>query len=50
MCWNKEVSIFTFTVICLVSYKLWSRNIKNDKVLALFIMSYGSMQLFESLI
>ena len=50
MCWNKEVSIITFTVICFVSYKLWHRNLKNDRLLALFIISYGSMQLFESII
>jgi len=50
MCWNKEVSIFTYFVICLVSYKLWIRNIKNDRVLAFFIISYGSIQLFEAII
>ena len=50
MCWNKEVSIITFVIICVVSYKLWIRNLKNDRILAFFIMSYGSMQLFESLI
>ena len=50
MCWNKEVSIVTFVIICIVSYNFWIRNNKNDRLLSLFIISYGSMQLFESLI
>jgi hypothetical protein len=50
MCWNKEVSLFTFIVICVVSYKLYERNLENDKLLAFFIISYGSMQFFEFII
>ena len=30
MCWNKEVSIVTFVIICIVSYNFWIRNNKND--------------------
>lgn len=50
MCWNKEVSLFSFGVISLVSYKLYTRNLLNDRFLAIFIMSYGTMQLFETFI
>jgi hypothetical protein len=50
MCWNKEVSLSTFVVVIIVSYKLLTRNLNNDKLLAFFIISYGSMQLFESII
>ena len=50
MCWNKEVSLFTFIVICFVSYKLYKRNLENDRLLSFFIISYGSMQFFEFLI
>ncbi len=50
MCWNKEVSLFSFVIICVVSYALYKRDLKNDKFLTFFIMSYGSMQLFEFLI
>ena len=50
MCWNKEVSLFTFVVISLVSYNLFKRNLKNDRLLAFFILSYGTMQFFEFLI
>ena len=50
MCWNKEVSLFSFVIISIVSYKLYKRNLLNDRLLAIFIMSYGSMQLFETFI
>ena len=48
MCWNWKVSIVTFVLITLVSYKLYTRGHPNDKLLALWIGSYGCMQLFET--
>jgi len=48
MCWNWKVSIVTFALITLVSYKLYTRGHANDKFLALWICSYGCMQLFET--
>ncbi len=48
MCWNAQVSIFSFFIILGVSYGLYQRNLYNDRLLALFIISYGSMQLFET--
>ena len=50
MCWNKEVSISTFIIICVLCYKLYIRNLTHDRLLAVFIMTYGSMQLFETII
>ena len=50
MCWNKEVSISSFIIISLLCYKLYIRNLPNDRMLAVFIMTYGSMQLFETII
>lgn len=50
MCWNKEVSISSFVIISLLCYKLYTRNLPNDRMLAVFIMTYGSMQLFEAII
>ncbi len=49
MCWNAEVSVGSFGIICAVSYLLWRRNQPNDRVLGLFIFSYGLMQFFEFL-
>ena len=48
MCWNWKVSIVTFVLITIVSYKLFTRGHANDKFLAVWICSYGSMQLFET--
>ncbi len=48
MCWNWQVSLFSFGVILAVSYNLVERNLQNDRLLAFFIMSYGTMQLFET--
>lgn len=50
MCWNKEVSISSFVIISLICYKLYIRNLPHDRMLAVFIMTYGSMQLFEAII
>ena len=49
MCWNKEVSLISFVIIGFVSYNLYQRNLENDRLLAFFIMSYGTIQLFEFL-
>jgi hypothetical protein len=48
MCWNWQVSLASFAVISAVGYALFTRGRPNDKLLALFIVSYGSMQLFET--
>jgi len=50
MCWNKESSLIAFITISIVSYKLFQRNLKNDRLLALFIATYGAIQLWEFLI
>ena len=47
MCWNKEVSLGSYLIICGISYLLYERNLPNDRLLAFFIISYGTMQLFE---
>jgi len=49
MCWNWQVSIGSFILISAVSYTLYIRNLPNDRLTAIFIMSYGLMQLFEAL-
>ena len=48
MCWNAQVSIISFFIISSVSWGLYQRNLNNDRLLAVFIMSYGIMQLFET--
>ena len=50
MCWNKEVSLGSFIIISLVCIMLFKRNLPNDRLMAIFIMSYGSMQLAETII
>ena len=50
MCWNKEVSLGSFIIISLVCCLLYKRNLHNDRLMAIFIMGYGSMQLFETII
>ena len=50
MCWNKEVSLGSFIIISLVCGMLFKRNLPNDRLMAIFIMGYGSMQLFETII
>jgi hypothetical protein len=48
MCWNAEVSFLSFLLIAGVSYRLYERNLYNDRLLAFFIVSYGTVQLFET--
>jgi hypothetical protein len=50
MCWNKEVSFGSFIIISLVSGLLYKRNLPNDRLMSIFIMGYGIMQLFETII
>jgi len=50
MCWNKEVSISTFALISVICYGLYKRNLPNDRVMAIFVMAYGAMQLCETII
>jgi len=50
MCWNWKVSIGSFTLISIISLSLYNRNLNNDRLLAIFLFSYGSMQLFETFI
>ena len=47
MCWNWQVSLITFIIVTTISYKLYKRNLKYDRFLAIFILSYGTMQLVE---
>ena len=47
MCINKEVSITTFIVSLFVGIYLFFRNKKYDKWLAVFLLSFSSMQLIE---
>jgi len=48
MCWNAEVSIFTFLTSVLMSGHLWRRHDNiNDRPLAIFIAWVALMQLFE---
>lgn len=49
MCWNFETSGLTFFVVLAVGLSLYNRGLYNDKLLGVFIISYGSMQLFESM-
>jgi hypothetical protein len=48
MCWNAPISIISFFIILGVCYKLYERNLYNDRLFAFFIISYGTMQLFET--
>lgn len=48
MCWNWQVSLGSFALISIVASTLYQRGQANDKLLALWIGSYGSMQLFET--
>jgi hypothetical protein len=50
MCWNWKVSLGSFVVISLISYSLFMRNLNNDRLLSIYLLSYGSMQLFETFI
>lgn len=50
MCWNKEVSISTFALISVVCYGLYKRNLPNDRMMSIFIMAYGTMQLAETIV
>jgi len=50
MCWNWRVSLGSFGIISTVSYLLYQRNLKNDRLLAIFLLCYGSMQLAETII
>ena len=49
MCWNKEVSLFTFAIVCITSYNLFQRQLPYDILYGFFIFSYGLMQLFEAM-
>ena len=48
MCWNWQVSIASFALISGISYSLYTRGRPNDKFIAIWLGSYGSMQLFET--
>ena len=49
MCWNYQVSIITFMLVITVCSMLYRRDLPNDKLFAFFILSYGTMQLFEAM-
>lgn len=48
MCWNWQVSIGSFALISVISYSLYQRAGTNDRLIALWLGSYGTMQLFET--
>ena len=48
MCWNWQVSIGSFALISFVAYSLYQRGQPNDKLIAVWLESYGAMQLFET--
>jgi hypothetical protein len=48
MCWNWQVSLGSFGLITAIAYALYMRNGPNDRFLAVFLFSYGSMQFFET--
>jgi hypothetical protein len=47
MCWNARVSLGTFISSLIMCAYLWTRNLTNDKPLAIFIGWFATMQLFE---
>jgi len=47
MCWNAEISLLTFISSFLMCCYLWYRNLQNDRTIALWILSFSLMQLFE---
>lgn len=47
MCWNAPVSFATFITTLIMCAYLWKRNSFNDKPLAIFIVWFSFMQLFE---
>ena len=47
MCWNAPVSIGSFVTCILLCAYLWSRNLHNDRPLAIWISWFSLMQLFE---
>lgn len=50
MCFNLEISIITFSISLLVSYKLYKRRFKNDLILLNLILCYNVVQLSEFII
>jgi hypothetical protein len=47
MCWSAPVSLATFITSLVMCVYIWKRNYKNDKALAIFIVWFSFMQLFE---
>lgn len=49
MCWSFQASIVTWVIALITSLYLFGRGNKNDFLLALLILVYSSMQLWEAL-
>lgn len=49
MCWSIEVSIVTWIIGLATGIYLLTRRMKNDVVMGLLVLTYSSMQLWESL-
>lgn len=49
MCWNLQVSLFTWVVGLATGVYLLSRRLKNDIVMGILILAYSSMQLWETM-
>jgi hypothetical protein len=47
MCWNAPVSLASFIISLILCAYIWQRNLQNDKALAIFIVWFSLMQLFE---
>jgi hypothetical protein len=47
MCWSLEVSLFTTVLVYISVFVLWKRNAINDRNNAIFLMTFGSMQLVD---
>lgn len=47
MCWNKEVSIVTYVTVVVIVIILYQRNVGSDRQLALFSLTFVTIQLLE---
>lgn len=47
MCWNKEVSIVTYITVVVIVIILYQRNVGSDRQLALFSLTFVTIQLLE---
>ena len=50
MCWSLGISGLSFLIILGFSVLFFRRNLENDRLLGIFILTYGTIQLFEFII